>query len=1014
MRSIIGVALTSVAILPSAYGQTQLIVNGVPNPPVSTNDAVPHLKKGGELTIELRGKPNAPFALLLSGDANDGSPGEPFVLNGFFLKPWVDSQAQLFDSPIHPVLDGIGTDYIRQSLNGQGLASLGADDLLPDVPSPLFKFDAQGKFSLSGEVPLSVALINLLGNPTRLQIPLESTQSQTIALYMQIVEFDVASSNVVVGNGVKLVFDPLTFEGDIAYAEGTDPIPGTTNVTHRVVPSTIADANLADGSPASPVSASDFAFATAGLDFWMICLGGNHELYDASNPPNNFLGISNPNDPDAVTTMQAMQSQASGIDVFATDRVARNNENREFPRIMLPGNRELFHWRDAATNQYGFGILFRDTNTWRNLTPLSANPSDNFAFTNLNPNISPWEYEISVTPDGNRAIAVLDQNATSTDRVFVMNLEPNGVFSNGKPIFEAAPLLGDGAWFTRVFEESISIASDGQGGWVTFFGTSNSSTQGLGGYPVRIYRTNVADSGAVPSLVQAPTIQRLDRMMIVSPDRTKVAFVAGTVSQSLASQNEDVYVIDNITANSQTVSDVTGVVGTFSIGESNESSNGALGLFRFAPDGSRIAFAREFGTTQRLLRTVATDGSEAGTTADLIVDLAQGGPFDLLDFPVGRDFQFSKDGEHVVFFQGAFASLGLLDRMDLFTVDLTTTVVRNLTRTGGSGVSGTPFTALGPWDPPSVVSEFRPNIEAGGSFKSANGDYLYEFRELRGVVGQFDRQNLIALSIAPAGPGLPPSFEIVNITGTEFEAIDGAPVPTTGAPDMHTGGTLALDAFPEYHKVRRMGGTGPYSEHMLFVGRLGNVPLGDPREDVDQLWAFDPENPAPATVLTSFVQGQEDGSGQLVVDSTNKVSKGARISSVRGSPSSGRVLFVMQNGISGALSDDKQDLMLTALTGLPTPNRVPQSALPFTRIITAGSAMFGSDDIDGIVFCAGTLPRETVPGQAATIDSVSVTSDLQNATDVTPYFYRTIAPTSLSAILPLTSGSRGATIFHLK
>lgn len=1010
MRSIIGSALMSVAILQSAHGQTQLIVNGVPNPPVATNDAIPHLKKGGELTIELHGKPNAPFALLLSGDANDGSPGEPFVLNGFFLKPWVDTQLGLFDSPIHPVLDGIGTNYIRQSLNGQGLASLAADDLLPDVPSPLFRFDSQGKFTLSGEVPLSVALVNLLGNPNRLMIPLESTQSQTIALYMQIVEFDVASSNVVVGNGVKLVFDPLTFEGEIAYAQGTDPSPGASAVTHNVFPSTISDSDLSSGPPSAPVNASDFAFATAGLDFWMICLGGNHELYDASNPPNNNLGISNPNDPDVFATMQSVQAQASGIDVFATDSIARNNENREFPRIMLPGNRELFHWRDAATNQYGFGILFRDTNTWRNLTPVSANPNDNFAFTNTNPNLSPWEYEVSVTPDGNRALAVLDQNAASLDRVFVMNLEPNGVFSNGKPIFEAAPLLGDAAWFTRVFEESISIASDGQGGWAAFFGTSNSSISGLGGYPLRVYRTNVADSGAVPSLVQAaPTIQRLDRMMIVSPDRTKVAFVAGTVSQSLASQNEDVYVIDNITSNSQTVSDVTGVVGTFAIAESNESSNGALGLFQFAPDGSRIAFAREQGTTQRLLRTVATDGSDAGVTTDLVVDLTQGGPFDLMDFSVGRDFQFSEDGEHVLFFQGQVGVLGLLDRMDLFAIDLTTNVVRNLTRTGGSGVSGTPFTALGPWDPPSTVSEFRPNMEAAGSFKSANGDYLYEFRELRGIFGQFDRQNLIALSIAPAGPGLPPSFEIVNITGTEFEPFEGAPVPTTGAPDMYTGGTIGADAIPEYHKVRRMGGTGPFSDHMLFVGRLGNLPVGDPREDVDQLWAFDPENPAPAMVLTSFVQGQEDGSGQLVVDSTNKVSKGARISSVRPSPTSSRVLFVVQNGATGATSDDKQDLMLTALTGLPAPSRVPEAAQPFTRIITAGSAMFGADDSDGIVFCAGTLPRT-----GASIDSVNSLTDLQNATDVTPFFYRLIAPSSLSAISPLTSGSRGATIFNLK
>lgn len=992
----------------AAWAQPQLIVNNVPNPPITTNTAVPHLQKSGPLNIVLRGTPNAPFALLLSGDAFDGSPSEANITSGFFLKPWV--QAGL-DSPIHPVLDGIGMEFIRQKLNAQGDASLAADDILNDTPSPIFRFNAQGEFVVNGVVPLVAVLLNLTPSPNLVTIPLESTLANTISLYMQVVELNTQTLAVTSGNGVKVIFDPITFSSTIAYAQGTDAAASAPTVTNKVFPSVITDSDLSDATTVSPVNASDFAFATQGLDFWLIGLGGNQPLYGASNPPNNGLGTSNPDDPDLTATLQKLHNQASGIEFLTGNRPARNNENREFPRIMLPGNRELFHWRDEATKVFGFGILFRDTNTWRNLTPVSGVTADNFAFTNTNVNVSPWEYEVTVTPDGNRAVAVLDQATNTLDRLFVMNLEPGGVFANGKPIFEAVPTLSDSLWFTRVFEGSMEVASDGQGSWVAFFGTTNLATAGLGGYPLRVYRANLGQSGSAPAFATSTiALQRIDRIMFASPDRTQIGLIAGTVSQSLAAQNEDVYVIKNITSIGNSTVDLSGVVGTFSIAETNDSTDGGLGLFQWSPDGSKIAFAREESTTGRFLRVVATDGSSSGQTQDLVKDVTEAGPFDKVDFPIGRGYEWAKDSRHLLFFQGMLGLIGLLDRMDLFVIDNTTGVVRNLTRTGGSGSSGTPFTLFGPWNPPSTSSEFRPNLEPCGTFKSHSGDWVYFFRELRGVFGAYDRQNLVGVSIGVAPGDTVPTFEMLNLTGTEFEALDGQPLPAFGTPDTYSGGTLAGDSVPEYHKVRFVGGTGPYKDFVYFNAQLGNLTPGDPRIDVDQVFMFDAENPAPAIQVTQFVQGTNDGGGVLITDTPYKVTKGARILGLRPHPTLGSLLFVVENGDGASTSDDLQDLFFVDFANFALPQRVPSTATPFTRVITGGSSLFRPGSPVGIVFCSGTTPRP-----AGFTDGVSYTGvDPNNSVNATPFFYRVVSPAAVSTISPLATASRASIILNVK
>lgn len=987
-----------------------LQLNGNPNPAQTDNTAVVHLKKTASLSIELRGTPGNRFALLLGGDALDGSqPGEPSVTSGFFLKAW--TTPGLFDVPIHPVFDGIGGANIVSLLNGSGQASLANDDLLPTLGSASFRFDANGRFAVQGSVPEVASLVNLAPSalaPNPLPLSLESTATTQFGLYLQLIELDRITQQVVVGTGLRIVFDPITYGATLAYAEGTSGAAPTTaaanQVTQTVFPSTINDADFADASHTAPTLATDFSFATQGIDFWAIGLAGRHAVYNASNPANGLNGTGVPIDQDTMTAfvgnsvgLLGLWNQASGLEISARGIAVRNNENREFPRIDLPGEKSLFHYRDVATGSFGFGILFEDTNTWRNLTPFPA-------FTFVGPSVlSAYECEVAVAPDGTRAIVVLDEAApATTDRVFLLNLEPGGVFGNGLPITEFVPAGPDVANFRRVYEESIEFVEDGAGSYVAFFGTTSVTTPVAATYPNRLYRVSLANPGSAPSLVLPggafPTIIRVERQLAVSPDRSKLFVTAGSSATA-----ENVFVISNATSTTHAITNATGTLfNAYTIAEFNEASDGQLGVFAVSADGSRFAFAREEGAL-RLPRCANSDGSSAGLTVDLVTDINQGGQFDRLDFGSGRDYTFSDDSRFLLFQQGFFVSGVLSDRFDQFVVDSVTGIARNLTRTCNSGPTATPATLFGPWDPQGDLTAHRANIEPAGSFVSRSGDYYYFLREQRGFVSLgFDRVNLVAVSIVTPSGASEPSFEMFNVTGTEFEPFDGAPTPTTGASDTTLGGNVFFDVPADTMKLRRLGGDGALDDFYAFVAQIANLPTDDSRANIDQLFLFDAANPGPAVRLTDFQIG---GSGTLGVRS------GARIVEVVPNAASGEVLYVVDNGDSAGATDNLQDVFLANLLALAVPARIPAAIPPYSRVVARGSTKFYPGDFGGVFFSAGATPRPV----GATLDGFAQpNSDFGNALDSTAYFVRTLSPSVVQSIVPQATPSRSANVIAVR
>lgn len=990
--------------------QPTVQLNGNPNPAQTDNTAVVHLKKTAALSIELRGTPGNRFALLLAGDALDGSQsGEPSVTSGFFLKAW--ATPGLLDVPIHPVFDGIGGANIVSLLNGSGQASLASDDLLPTLGAPLFRFDANGRFDVLGSVPEIANLVNLAPSalaPNPLPLSLESSTTTQFGLYLQLIELDRITQQITVGTGLRIVFDPITYGATMAYAEGTSGAAPSTaaanQVTQTVFPSTINDADFADSSHTTPTLATDFSFATQGIDFWAVGLAGRFAFYNASNPANGFNGTGVPIDQDTAAAfvgnalgLVGMWNQASGLEIWARSTAVRNNENREFPRIDLPGEKSFFHYRDIASGRFGFGILFEETNTWRNLTPFPA-------FTFVGPSVlSAFECEVAVTPDGTRAIVVLDEPApATTDRVFVLNLEPGGLFGNGLPIIECVPAGADAVNFRKVYEESIEFVSDGAGSYVAYFGTTSVATPVAATYPNCLYRVSLANPASAPSLVLPggafPAISRLDRQFAAAADRSKLFVTAGTSAAA-----ENVFVVSNVTPTTEAIVNATGnLLSAFQIGEFNEASDGQLGVFAVSPDGSRFAFAREEGTL-RLPRCANSDGSSAGLTVDLVTDINQGGQFDRIDFGWGRDYTFTADSRFLILQQGFFVAGALSDRFDQFVVDTVTGIARNLTRTCNTGPTATPATLFGPWDPQGDLTTHRANVEPSGSFVSRSGDYYYFLRELRGLpsVG-FDRVNLVAVSIATPSGASEPSFEMFNVTGTEFEPFEGAPAPSTGTSDTTLGATLFSDVMADSMKLRRLGGDGALADFYAFVSQTANLPTNDPRANIDQLYLFDAENPGPALRLTDFHVG---GSGTLGVRG------GARIVEVVPNAASGEVLYVVDNGDSVGAIDNLQDVFLADLSALSAPARIPAAVPAYSRVVARGSTKFYPGDFGGVFFSAGATPRSV----GATLDGFAQpTADFGNALDSTAYFVRTLSPSVVQPIVPQTTASRSANVISVR
>ncbi len=950
----------------AAPGDPILTVNGV----TGDNSTVVSLTRFAPLEIALSGPPNAPFTLLLSGAATES------LAQGFFLTPWI---APTIRSPIHPVFDGIGHALLTAKLG------LPAADLVAGPFSPVFRFDQNGSFVLHGLVPPIAVLIDQNaaegpgmefgpGKPIILAL-------DGVGLYVQIVALDPATLDLRVGNGMRLDFGPLARPASLGAAIGTSAQSAPFDLGQKTNVGALVDADMADGSPAAFQSAPDFATIVNAFDFWMIGLAGPSELVHTSAPPGA--------DPD--TQHVQVQGRGSGIELFTGARVTRNNENFEYPRIVLPGGRELFHWRNGGVSppRYGFGVRFEDQ-SFRNLVPAS------FGTFTESATRSPFEVEVGVSPDGDRAVVILDASSSTLDRAFLLNLEKGQTFANGQPIVEITPAAA--TQFRRGFDESIRFVRDDTGEYQAFiFSSATGDTAAT--RPDRLWRVRTDGAERFTAIIPTPgfsDLARFDFIPFVNDDEDTLVFIAGSDPN-----RENVYSISQVSADGTVVvRDCTGFANA-TLMEALDVTDGAADWAALSKDGSMFAGAHAEGSTGSIPFTARTDGSQAGSISNVVADLAIGGRFDVTDFPGTQGLALTDDNRFLLFHQGTPTQSGLISgRSDLFVADLVSGITRNLTRTltgPGYGVSTT-LSYLGPWDVPSIAE--LPIVDHGGTFLSLDRRHRYFIKDFRSLTGA-NTYNIYAVEVAPPAGESAPTFRVTNVTGNDLAPTFGESPPEFGAPDVVSDASLSK-ARPDYYRLRRVGGASSLAQYYYFTARLANAPPTE--KQIEQLLLFDGLNPGPALQLTSFSPSSVPFG----------VENGATIRNVTPSPVEPKVAFVLNRTGSPTVATD--ELLVQDLNAFGMLLRVPNDGTPpdFDRAITAGSIHWLDAIPAGIVYSAGSTPRPASGGAPST-DGVPSQADARNPIDATPYFFDFLSPATEHALLaPASTASRSVMILGVK
>lgn len=938
-------AKTTAAVPPT------LTVNGV----TGTNSTIVPLAPFEPLSIVVDGPAGAPFAILVSLGA------DTTIDDGWFLRPLV---IDTVFSPVHPVFDGIGTAAITNDLG------LPAGDLVANVPAPFFNLGTGGSFALHGQVPPVAVLLDTdsatapglpFGPGTPIVLPL----SAEIPLYMQVVALDPADGALMVGNGVTLSFGPPRHPAIVTYAEATDGAAAT--LTERLTVGTLVSTDLGGGGSPTFEGAPDFAAAAGALDLWMIQLAGPSELVDASAPP----GF----DPDAV--LAALQNEPSDLEFLTGTRPARDSENREFPRIRLPGGRQLLHWRNAAVSPpaYGFACVDEATGAVTDLVPPTFGDFRGTATR------SPWEVEVAVSPDGDRALVVLDESATTHDRAFLLRLDPGGTFPNGAPIVEVTPLGGVG--FGTAFESAATFVRDDRGGsWIAVPASADPAA-GAGAYPDRVFLTPADGTAPLTSVfptASTPAITRVDRTMLASADRRVVCFIAGT-----SESDENVYALRDLAPNgAHLLVDLTGFVDR-RLEESTDVTDGSLRVAALSADGSRYAGVRQSNGVS-IPFAVRADGTQAGVVNDLVKDQASGGDFDLDHFTFSTGLFLTDDGGHLLFHQGIGKSI-VSDSCDQFAVDLASGSIENLTRTiSGPGYDGNPIGKLtGPWAPANAAS--RPTVGYGGSFLGPDGGWRFFFRDFRNFTPA-DRLDLYAVSLAGGGPDGAPTFELANVTGIEFEPAPGVAPPTVGAPSIKTNVAFG-EQLPDFYRVRRFGGDGVLRNFYALTARLAAAAPGE--QNIESLFVFDGENPGAALRLTAYSQ----------TTSPIAVGPNTTIRSVTPNPIDGRIAFVLD--LDGMAATADQELVQIDLASFGATSLVPAAPLTYDRAIAAGSLTWLPTTPAGLVWVEGTSPRP-----AGSTDGISVGASVDAPPDATPWFVDLSDPGVAWPLRPPTAAARTA------
>lgn len=911
----------------------RLRVNGVG---AATNGAIAHAQALHELQIDLRGTPGAAVALLVSADAFDGDPvGEPIVTTGAYLKPFV---APGVSAPLHALVDGIGASALA------GVFGVAPNDVVSTgLPQAL---NGQGLLSLPTRAPAELTLVNTLTPGVPFLLPLESTSSATARIYLQAVERDPQTNQLRVGNGVIVVFDALDFPVRLAYSEGYDANPNGQTASDRQSLGTITDSNLGDSTIAPFSVASHFSGAFGGaIDIWNIELAGTHEFVAQSHASGTDVNATNWSavDPDGpgnnASALTAAHLRSSGVGILAADAPVLDVENHEFPRIRLPGHRQLFHWKQKTGGNpaaYGFGVLFEETGTFHNLVPTSFG-----TFLGAD-TLSPFDWEVAVSPDGDFALVCLDEAGAPSDRAFLLDLRPTVGFPGGLPIVDVTPAIAADA--VTIQEESFAFVDDGQGGWVAYFASSTSSGTGL--TPNRLSRVSTtvptAAARVLPTFGGAfAALTRIDRQGVVAPDGRTLAIVAGT-----GALGEDIHLVGNVTPTTESVTNLTAFPTPRSLAEFGDARTqyGRRGVF--SADGSRFAFGIVDGTNVNV-GVVATDGTDAGLVTPLATSVQNGGQWDLIgDFRNFTDYVFSKDGSHLIVLAG-FPVLGAsTDRFDLFAIRLADRVAFNLTRTMN------PPTLNGPFDIPAAMVNFdRPTIDPVGSLVTDDGDHFVFGRDAHGLTAingiPFDFANLVAVDLRNDPQTNAPSLRLTNITGAEFEPSFGVAPLNPSNTNVVTRGNLFTEAVADDFQLRRIP-SGPLANHYAFTAR----PIVSGVAGAYELFAFDLDGSGEAVALTQF-------GGSAGTDGT------PRIRNVVAHPFDATLAFTMDpDGVNGPLSAN----VFTILAGAPNAVAVTDPNAPLAHQIVRGSLAFTPTNPVGLVWAEGSLLE---PAAGATLDLVT-------------------------------------------
>lgn len=937
----------------------RLRVNGVGS---RSNSSVAHAVIGNLLTLDLRGTPNAKFALMVALESTG-------VSSGFYLKP---SSGPTPLVPIQPVFDGIGSASLATLL---GLPSAA---FAPSTAHSLFQLDGSGRFQFTAHTPVEAVFFDASNPGTPFVLPLETPPAgPTAAIYLQAVEVHPISGALRVGNGVRVVFDPIVLAAEFSLALSTAPsavvVPSLElGSTNNLV--TVADSDLSSSGSAPPVSAPGFALSPNAIDVFRIELAGVESPIAASHWPS--LEVGGP-DPEQYVPHEYAMLLASGVDVGTGTRPVRNNDNPQFPMIELPGKRTLFHYRDRSggSNRFGFGLHDALSGEFLDLTPPAFGA---FLASSLN-DPSPFEYEVLVRGDGKRAFVVLDAG-TAKDRLFLLDLVP-GIFSNGFAIIEIAlpPEI------TSVFDASFDWIEAPDGANFALFATTNAANLTAFSTPSHL-RAVRFEEGATPiTLLPSaayPSISYVGNAPAVSKGRTTAACIAGTSSAS-----NDLFSVRAVSATNLAVTRCSAFT-SGSVAPWRDATSGDDPGISLTPDGSVIAFCKQEGASERPL-VVNSDGSSAAAPLLVAKFLSEGGPFDVDDFSQCRLLRLSNDGKALVFALGW--ALGYPyhyhpERMDVFAADLTTGTVSNLTRTlPGSSL-------LGPWSAPGDLEKDRATIEIGGTFSSDDGNWLYFFRESRigsSFINSSEyRFNPVAISLAPTAGGGVPTFEVVNVTGGEFAPFFGAQIEPSAVASVHIGGTGSTDFPVSRTLLRRFASRGPLAGHYVFTAR--RKPTGAPFEAV--VISFDPKDPHSARQLAAFpgtvVTYPSPWVQQLVLD-----------------PRTTRVAVAVRSptfDIAASSAGERQDLYVIDAQSNTPPKLLTDGT--YSTEITAGSIRFRSQFPYGLFFAAGAKTSSNM-----LYDTYSYHDFGPNPYDASLYFHRfqigSSIPAQTTAVLaPIPAG----------